>query len=143
MILGSSDYITGIPLIDDQHKQFERLVNKLTTDYNKGGITRETLNTYIKEIINYSFEHLDAEEYLMRSVKYPLYEEHVAKHNVLRNKVDNLISEIDSQELDIDKYVNNLAEWLLDWVKGQILNDDIKLAKFLRENLNKPDTEIG
>lgn len=69
----------------------------------------------------------------MRSAKYPLYEEHLAKHNVLRNKIDEVIAEMDIQELNIDNYVNNLTEWLIGWFKKQILNDDIKLANFIKE----------
>ena len=139
MILDSNEYITGIPLIDNQHKQYVNLVNRLIIDHNKGCMEKATLNNYIKEVFSYAVEHFDAEEYLMRSAKYPLYEEHLAKHNIFRDKADWFLIEIDVKELDIKNYVNELYKWIVDWFKEQVLNDDVKLAKFLRDkNLVKP-----
>lgn len=130
MIIDSNEYMTGIPLIDNQHKQYFELVNKLIDTHNKGDMDKATLNKYIKEVFSYAEEHFDAEEYLMRSIKYPLYEEHLAKHNEFRDKADEFLAGIE-EEIDINDYVNNLCEWLVDWFKTQVLNDDVKLARLL------------
>lgn len=130
MIIDSNEYMIGIPLIDNQHKQLLVLINNLIASNNKGNVERPTLNNYIKEVFAYTVEHFDAEEYLMRSVKYPLYEEHLSKHNEFRDKADEFLAELE-EEIDIKDYVNNLCEWLVDWFKTQVLNDDVKLARLL------------
>ena len=63
----------------------------------------------------------------------PLYEEHLNNHNVFRDKIDGFISEMDSEDMNVDDYVYNLNKWLIDWFKIQVLNDDVKLANFLKQ----------
>lgn len=133
MEIDFDEYITGIPLIDEQHKHYVELVNKLIINYNNGGMGKDAINSYTKEIFDYAVEHFDAEEYLMRSANYPLYEEHLAKHNIFRDKVDEFVAEIDEEGIDIDEYVYNLNKWLISWFKIQVLDDDVKLAKFLKQ----------
>ncbi len=133
MDIDFDEYITGIPLIDEQHKHYVELVNKLIINYNNGVMEKTALNAYIREIFTYAVEHFDAEEYLMRSENYPLYEEHLNNHNVFRDKIDGFISEMDSEDMNVDDYVYNLNKWLIDWFKIQVLNDDVKLANFLKQ----------
>lgn len=132
MIIDPNEYMIGIPLIDNQHKQYLELVNRLVTAHNNGKIDMPTLDNYVKKAFSYANEHFDAEEYLMRSTKYPLYEEHLAKHNEFRDKMDVFLSELEGK-INIDAYVKNLCKWLIDWFKVQVLNDDVKLAGFLKK----------
>ena len=134
MIIDPSKYMTGIPLIDKQHKQYIVLVNELVVNNRKGDISKAKFINYVNEIVAYALEHFDAEEFLMRSAEYPLYEEHLAKHDAFRNKTDEFLEEIDRKQIDVNKYVKILCTWLIDWFKTQVLDDDIKLAKFIKEN---------
>ena len=134
MIIDPSKYLTGIPLIDKQHKQYIALVNKLVDKYHQGNMTKAGFTDYVNEIEAYALEHFDAEEFLMRSAKYPLYEEHLAKHDIFRDKMDEFLEEISAEVIDVDHYAKILCEWLIDWFKMQVLDDDIKLAKFIKEN---------
>ena len=134
MVIDPSKYITGIPLIDKQHKQFLALVNKLVDSSHKGDMTKAEFCDCVNQVVTYAFEHFDAEEFLMRSANYPLYEEHLAKHDVFRDQMDELLEEIDSKEIDINHYVKVLCKWLVDWFKMQVLYDDMKLARFIKEN---------
>jgi hemerythrin len=70
----------------------------------------------------------------MRSIDYPLYEEHLLKHNIFREKMDGLLAEMDAVEINIDDYMNELSKWLVEWFKIQIMDDDVKLAGYIREN---------
>ena len=134
MIIDPSKYLTGIPLIDKQHKQLILLINRLVVNNHKGNMTKAEFNDCFDKIIVYALEHFDAEEFLMRSAKYPLYEEHLAKHDTFRDKMDEFLEEISMEAIDVDHYVKILCEWLIDWFKMQVLDDDIKLAKFIKEN---------
>jgi hemerythrin len=134
MIVDPSKYLTGIPLIDKQHKQFIVLINKLVANNHKGDMTKAEFSDYFNEIIAFALEHFDAEEFLMRAAKYPLYEEHLAKHDIFRDKMDEFLEEIDTKEIDVKSYIKILGQWLIDWFKMQVLDDDIKLARFIKEN---------
>lgn len=134
MIIDPNKYLTGIPLIDKQHKQYIMLVNKLVGNHHKGDMTKAEFIDCLNEIVAYALDHFDAEEFLMRSAKYPLYEEHLAKHDTFRDRVDEFLEEIDTKEIDVDHSVKVLCKWLIDWFKEQVLDDDIKLAKFIKEN---------
>jgi len=134
MIIDPSKYMTGIPLIDKQHKQYIAMVNELVDNNQKGDMTKTAFNDCVNEVVAYALEHFDAEESLMRLAKYPLYEEHLAKHDAFRDKMDEFLEEIDTKEIDVKHYVKILCEWLIDWFKMQVLDDDMKLAKFVKEN---------
>jgi hemerythrin len=85
-----------------------------------------------REVVKYAMEHFDAEEALMRSRKYPAYEEHLAKHNVFRDWTDTLATELEG-ETDLDEYTIRLSKWLIEWFCDQVLTDDRKLAAFLKK----------
>jgi hemerythrin len=134
MIVNPSKYLTEIPLIDKQHKQYIALVNRLVDKHHQGNMAKAEFTDYINEIDVYALEHFEAEEFLMRSAKYPFYEEHLAKHDSFRDKMGTFIEDIETKEIDINKDVKTLCEWLIEWFKTQVLYDDIKLARFIKEN---------
>ncbi len=134
MIVNPSKYMTGIPVIDKQHKEYIALVNKLVAKHKGGGMSKREFFHYVNDIVTYTLEHFDAEEFLMRSVKHPFYEEHLDKHNVFRDKMDEFLERIDTKAIDMEQDVDFLCKWLVDWFKMQVLDDDIKLAKFIKEN---------
>jgi len=133
MITGSEEYLIGIPSIDKQHKHYIELINKLLVAHDAGNMTKSELVDYVNSIIAYGLEHLDTEEFLMRSEKYPFYEEHLAKHNVFRDKMDKFLEEIETQDVDINEYINRLCDCLIMWFKTELLRDDIVLAQFLKD----------
>lgn len=70
------------------------------------------------KLISYSIEHFEEEENLMRSFDYPLYEEHVAKHNFFRHQLDTMLEELDQPVgIDYQDYQQRLGKWLVHWFK--------------------------
>lgn len=134
MLVKASEYMTGVPAIDNQHRYYFELLDKFVTGSKEGNISREKFNKNVNEVIAYALEHFDSEEFLMRSIDYPLYEEHLAKHNVFRDKMDVFMEEIDAGGIKIDKFMEKISKWLVEWVKIQMLDDDSKLAKYIKEN---------
>jgi hemerythrin len=123
--------MTGIPLIDKQHEEYANLVDQLFGLITRKKVTREALSKEIDAVIKYAVEHFDAEEFLMRSQKYPAYAEHLAKHNIFRDKMDSL--PLDMQEdISLDEYAITLNKWLIQWFYDQVQIDDRKLAVFLK-----------
>jgi hemerythrin len=80
----------------------------------------------------YAVEHFDAEEFLMKNQNYPHFEEHRKKHDLYRNKMNSFIEELDNENTNLKEFVENISRWLLDWLKMQILEDDVKIPSFLK-----------
>jgi hemerythrin len=134
MLIEPSEYITGVPAIDNQHRHYFELLEKFVAGSREGNISREEFNEDVNEVIAYALEHFDSEEFLMRSIDYPLYEEHLAKHNIFRDKMDGFMEDIDAGGIKIDDFMEKISKWLVEWVKIQMLDDDAKLAKYIKEN---------
>ncbi|MCF7669516.1 MAG: hemerythrin domain-containing protein [Verrucomicrobia bacterium] len=122
---------TGIPIIDRQHEEYFGLVERFFAMSEHSNTEIGRLESEVDKVIAYAIEHFDAEEYLMQSANYPHYEEHCAKHNVFREKVDTIVCGQDRDALAL--YIAELSKWLIDWFSDQICNDDKKLAAFLKE----------
>ncbi|MFA6714360.1 MAG: hemerythrin family protein [Victivallales bacterium] len=134
MTVNPQEYMTGIPAIDNQHAHYVELLNEFVIGSQTGNVGRNEFNAGVNKVIAYALEHFDSEEFLMRSIDYPLYEEHLLKHNIFREKMDGLLAEMDAVEINIDDYMNELSKWLVEWFKIQIMDDDVKLAGYIREN---------
>ena len=128
--------MTGIPLIDKQHAEYADLVDQCFELALHGNVSKQDLFKEIRAVIKYAVEHFDAEEFLMRSKKYPAYAEHLSKHNIFRDKMDVLFSDIE-EDVDLDEYTIRLSKWLIEWFYEQVQTDDMKLAVFLKEMTSK------
>lgn len=131
-MIDKKDLITGIPLIDEQHEKYAELVDRVFNEAMSEGLKRATLETEVDNVVAYAVEHFDAEECLMRSVDYPHYEEHVAKHNKFRDATSTMVEDM-GKELVVDSYMAHLSRWLVEWFCSQVETDDRKLAAFLRK----------
>jgi hemerythrin-like metal-binding protein len=122
---------TGIPLIDKQHTEYADLVDQCFKLASHGNVSTPALRKQVSAVTKYAMEHLDAEEFLMRSRKYPAYAEHSSKHGIFRDEMDPLISEIE-EDMNLDEYTIRLSRWLIEWFCDHVQTDDLKLAVFLK-----------
>ena len=127
---------TGIPFIDQQHAAYFRRVDGLLELAGRRTVVRHALQSEAVAAHNYAAEHFDAEEYLMRSVKYPAYREHVAKHNIFRNEVSVLTSSLQGNAA-ADACAARLSQWFNEWMCEQIQSDDKKLAAFIKQRTGR------
>src|ERR1035437_6169818 len=100
--------ITGIPIIDKQHREYADLADRLFELAARGNVDRQTLSRETSAVVKYAVEHFDTEEYLMRSEKYPAYAEHRAKHNTFRDRTDTLVLGLEG-DVDLDEYTITLS----------------------------------
>ncbi len=136
MDLESKEFMTGVEAIDKGHRQLIVLINKVL-DFQLNNIMYDykKVKQCLDDVVLYSVEHLDNEEEIMRSVRYPNYSQHFEKHNLFRleiNKIlDNFSCEVSN---DIDIYLSQISDALIHWLRTELLADDIKLAAYLKEN---------
>jgi hemerythrin-like metal-binding protein len=71
--------------------------------------------------------HFAHEEALMRRANYPEIREHVAQHNILLNKLNEIAPQIADGTLDLSVWRTFLSDWLL----NHIATVDTKLAQYI------------
>ena len=124
---------TGVPLIDRQHEAYLALVERVFALCALAHVDRAQLAAEVGHALTYAVEHFATEEQLMLAVKYPLYRQHLAKHDQFRAQVDRFAAELTLDTL-LDNYTARLAKWLVDWFAAQVQTDDLRLAAFLRKH---------
>jgi hemerythrin len=130
--INRESFKTGIPIIDRQHEAYLDLVDEVFRLCQQETVDRTTLGKEVNGALTYALEHFDTEEHLMRSVHYPRYVEHVAKHDTFRGQVDKFIAELQA-ETTIDGYMLRMTKWLVEWLSSHVQADDVQLATFLRK----------
>lgn len=129
----SSKISVGIPEIDRQHKIFYRLVNHLIK-IGSEEISREEIVKHIKNTRIFAVKHFRAEEKVMEDYNYTFYQEHKKKHRDILELLMDYALKAERGEVD-QETLNQFSYTLIDWFAKQTLDDDIKLANFLKNDI--------
>ena len=119
---------THVDKIDSQHKELVRMVNELYDAMGEGK-GKDKITGTVHFLADYTSKHFAMEESLMQQHAYPEYNSHKKLHDALIDQVSKLLDKIDKNEslLTID-----VADFLSDWVKNHIIQNDIKLGAYLQ-----------
>ena len=82
----SSDFETGIDLIDDQHKRLFDYFTDIQHCIERGDGSQ--VEPLCRGLIDYVLSHLVFEESLMEQAGYPMFEAHRRVHDAFRRRVD-------------------------------------------------------
>ncbi len=145
-IVWKDDLATGLSLIDRQHKEFFRLVNKLLDSSVSIGFSADAkaktpvfLNKEDKPKIiidsfvflkYYILEHFAVEESAMMEYKYPYYPVHKARHIYFRNEIDRLELSLKAN-VPPHEVAIKLNYLIVNWFTNHIKTEDKKLCKYL------------
>jgi hemerythrin len=128
---------TGIPEIDDQHRQLVSYINRLAQAKENGdtGSVREVLD----RLIDYTVSHFSLEESLQEASAYRSFETHKSAHalfvqNVLENK-----RQIDAGADVAGQLLATLRSWLIYHIK----HDDADYVPTIKEHLSKKTATEG
>ncbi len=125
----TDDYLVGIELIDREHKELFRIVdraNRLIKSY-------DTLSGYdsiigiLHELKAYTIEHFSDEEEYMESIHYEGLPAQKRAHEAFIDKLENI--DLDEIERNPQEYLQKLLEFLLGWLINHIMNTDKKIPK--------------
>jgi len=121
-------YKTGHKIVDTQHQELFRMVNELHDGIvaNKG---KEILQPTLEKLAKYTIEHFRSEEALMTEVKYPALSAHKRKHDDLTKQVKELIEKYRTGKAVLSMTLSN---FLADWLRHHIKEDDMALIKYLQ-----------
>lgn len=143
MLLWEKIFETGITEVDDQHRHLVRLIN----DLNEEVVSQLDFDNYDKimeilgELKQYTVDHFNHEEQLMKNHMeglneealakfWPYFKNHRSEHNAFVAKVQQLFDkDIDERQKEISI---ELINFLVDWLKNHILKIDRQLPKFFQ-----------
>lgn len=123
----TDEYLTGIELIDIEHKELFRIVDKasrlIKSFDNLSGF--DNIVEILNELKEYTKEHFTDEEEYMESIHYEGLDAQKRAHEAFIDKLNN----IDRNQLEENPQENlqELLEFLLGWLINHILHTDKKI----------------
>lgn len=130
MITWRDAYNVGVKEVDQQHQELVVKLNVfLDACVNQQGKEKieETL-TFLKD---YTVEHFQSEEVLMKKYNYPEYDVHKKEHDDFIKTVVELEEAIHSKGVTILSTLK-LNRTLVDWLLTHISKNDVKIGEFLQ-----------
>jgi len=128
------EYGVGIQLIDEQHKHFFEIVNKILDLADNKFSAKEELSAIINELGNYAMYHLGTEEEYFDIFKYPDAVIHIDRHNKYREIIKKYMDRVQNEKNDVKKLTEEVASYSGSWLSNHILEVDKKYTKFFNEH---------
>ncbi|MHB9139144.1 MAG: bacteriohemerythrin [Victivallaceae bacterium] len=101
---------TGIAAIDNQHTYYYKLINDFVFLSKNRHVEKAEAVTFFADVVDYTVDHFDSEEFFMRSIEYPYYEEHLEEHNKFRDQIEKMSAEL-ATATNICKFAENSPNW--------------------------------
>lgn len=120
---------TGIAAIDNQHAHYYKLINDFIFLSKNRHIENADATKFFADVVEYTVEHFDSEEFFMSSINYPDYEEHLEQHNIFRDHIERLSTELVTVS-NICKFAEKFAEVVETWFSAHIVTYDMQLAEY-------------
>ena len=126
------EYYTGVDFIDQEHTRLfelaeethELLYDSLLVDKS------DKIVELISELINYTRTHFAHEEEYQKSINYPYIEQHIAQHRQFEDRLSEIDLNSMAEDYDTqDETVQEILDFLVDWLINHILRLDMKLVK--------------
>ncbi len=123
----TDDYLTGIELVDAEHKELFRIVDKasqLVKNFdNLSGY--DSIIQILNELKEYTKEHFADEEEYMEGIHYEGLVAQKRAHEAFVDKLENI--NLDQIDENPQEYLQELLEFLLGWLINHILYTDKKI----------------
>jgi len=131
LIKWSDELSVGVELIDEQHQEMFRRINRLLGALSEVRGTAELCRT-VDFLTDYVHSHFETEEAYMTGNAYPGRQEHMQQHEYFRGEVAQLRARAE-QEGPTEKLVVFAQELLVDWFTRHIRGTDMAFGRFLKE----------
>ena len=122
----SNELEIGITKVDDQHQCLVSLINRVH-ELVAHGHERKKLGEIFSELIDYTIEHFQDEEFIMAEIGYPDLEKHKKQHNGLTRQVLELQKSFRDGSATISYEV---LDFLSQWLVSHIMNSDKKIVEY-------------
>ncbi len=130
MIEWSNKYSVGVSVIDEEHKGFIDIINKIIA-VKQRNYSQEEVDEVLSELVKFAKEHFKTEEAYMSKFEYPDYLLHYNEHlNFSLHMIIYNNQVINGEYKIMDELYNYLQEWLV----HHIQKTDKKYTKCFNKN---------
>ncbi|MHB8763857.1 MAG: bacteriohemerythrin [Deferrisomatales bacterium] len=121
---------TGIPIVDEQHRELVRRLNDLGREMKRGrgGDVVAELLAYLER---YAAVHFESEECLMGAADYPGLAEHRRRHAEFRRQLAAHLAALGDDPGG--GAALRIHGWIMTWLGEHVLHADLKFADHVRE----------
>jgi len=130
----TDDLEIGIDELDEQHKYFYDLANKIIDLESKVGVTKGEVLEAIGKLGGYSMDHFASEEVMLKQLSGPEIDDHLARHDKFRKELKEFIGEIGISGAHPVEIAKQVSEFACSYVENHMLNARTEnILKKLRE----------
>jgi hemerythrin-like metal-binding protein len=123
-------YSLGIITIDNQHKTWIDLINRLYQAF-KRVEARIIIDELLTDTINFTQKHFSTEENYFTKFNYSEKESHIGMHHYFSQCLENMKSRLDEKDISVTfDFMNLLRNWLI----NHILFEDRKYVDLFVRN---------
>ena len=126
----NDSYLLGIPMIDNQHKNFFVILDNLETLNQKQ--EKSEMHSLINELQNYVIYHFKTEEDLMVKSHSPNIDLHVMEHELFRKKVEEFHHSYYNNNAEL---LNEMISFMRKWLIIHISGTDAEYAESIKNTL--------
>ena len=115
---------TGIPVVDEQHRELFRIAGRIhTLLHDQYAFDKyDTIVMLINELMDYTVYHFNTEEEYMQQIKYRKFFTHKVEHTDFIDKMKGIdVTKIDENQ---DEYIENILGLVAEWIVNHILEKD-------------------
>lgn len=123
----NESYKIGVPEMDEQHQRWLALLNEFY-DHVKEGASSENLTKLLKGAMDYTDFHFAEEERFMGSIGYPGIDQQRARHQDIRNHLQEYYRKLQDRKVVISLPVTTEMK---NWFNQHILVEDKQYAEFV------------
>jgi len=130
----TEEYSLGIQIIDDQHKHFFEIVNRIYDLLEKKDNSKKEMTDIVAELVDYALFHLSTEEKYFNQFAYSDIANHMKYHTMFRLKSSEYSEKIKEENVDLPALILEIANFSKDWLAQHILVADKMYAPFFKEH---------
>ncbi|HPH16147.1 MAG TPA: bacteriohemerythrin [Bacteroidales bacterium] len=127
LIVWNSSYETGISEIDNEHKVFVSIIQRLETAI--AAQDKVQVMNIIEELLKYADFHFTSEENIMIREEYPDYQWHKRIHERLLIELRDKIHIMKYEFIDLDL----LLKFVIAWFNGHTREEDKKISAYVAQ----------
>jgi len=136
IVVWGSSYVTGIEVIDMQHRELVVLTNNLyhACLAGKEDVVGPVFKKTMDSLVKYVREHFSAEQVLLEKIGFPGYRDHKKLHDELIIQIVDAAKEYGQGR----KFTpNHFVRTLKDWIFGHIAVNDKIYSAYVKEQVKK------
>ena len=118
------EYSVGVQLMDEQHKIFFQMANRVFDCLESKVINHDALINVINDLENYALYHLGMEEEYFNQFHYEEAANHIAVHNQYRETMKKLFNDARQENIDAKQTAQKAALYAGNWLSQHILGMD-------------------